>query len=236
MDEERQTRDRAGHAAGTLDHIEAWIFDLDNTLYPPHCRLFDQVDLRMGAFIAEALSLDRADARVLQKKYYFQYGTTLRGLMVEHAIDAGAFLDFVHDIDLSPVQPSPRLDAALTALPGRKIVFTNGSKPHAERVLARLGVSQHFEVIVDIVASAFLPKPEPEPYRQLVASHSIDPARALMVEDIARNLEPAHAMGMTTVWVRADDEWGQPSAGATYIDHVIDDLEAWLVGVCGVGA
>ena len=227
---------RAAEPAVGLDHVETWIFDLDNTLYPPRCRLFDQVDRRMGAFIAEALSLDPVEARTVQKKYYYQYGTTLRGLMIEHDIVPGAFLDYVHDIDLSPVPPSEILDSALAALPGRKLVFTNGSETHAMRVLERLGVARHFEAIIDIVASAYIPKPEREPYERLIKAHAIEPTRSLMVEDIARNLEPAHALGMTTVWLQHEDEWGQPPAGAGYIHHVIDDLEVWLDGICNAVA
>lgn len=231
MTEHAETALVRARAAGVLDHVETWIFDLDNTLYPPRCRLFDQVDQRMGAFIADALDLDPATARTLQKKYYHQYGTTLRGLMLEHRIPPEAFLDFVHDIDLSAVLPSAALDKALAALPGRKLVFTNGSEPHARRVLERLGVTRHFAAIVDIVASDFIPKPEREPYDKLVKAHEVDPARAVMVEDIARNLEPAHALGMTTVWLRQEEEWAHPPAGAGYVHHIIDDLEVWLAAI-----
>ena len=141
-----------------LDHIETWVFDLDNTLYPATCRLFDQVDQKMGTFICDFLKLDLADARELQKRYLKEFGTTLRGLMVNHECPPERFLEAVHAIDYTAVRSDPRLDRALEQLPGRKLIFTNGSVPHAERVLDRLGVGRHFAGVFDIVAAGYWPK------------------------------------------------------------------------------
>ena len=217
-------------AAPTLDHVDTWVFDLDNTLYPADCNLFHQVDQRIGGFVAEMLKLTAEQARVVQKDYLRRYGTPLRGLMVEHGLDPATYLDFVHDIDVTPVPPDPALDRALARLPGRKIVFTNGSQMHAGRILDRLGVTRHFAAVFDIHAASYLPKPDPKVYDELVRRHAIAPRRALLVEDIARNLAPAAALGMTTAWVRVDAPWAQPEEGAE-IHHVIDALTPWLEAV-----
>ncbi|WP_035691477.1 pyrimidine 5'-nucleotidase [Azospirillum halopraeferens] len=218
-----------------LTDIEVWIFDLDNTLYPASCNLFAQVDRRIGEFIAMHFGIPRDEARALQKRYFRDHGTTLRGLMVEHDIDPVPFLDHVHAIDVTPVPPSPRLDRALDRLPGRKVIYTNGSTRHAANITDRLGISRHFDTVYDIVEAGYVPKPDPRPYRTLVERHGIAPTRACMVEDIARNLVPAHAMGMTTVWVRTDADWARPDRGGvgsgSHIDHAVDDLVAWLEGI-----
>ena len=217
--------------SGSLDHVEVWLFDLDNTLYPATCRLFDQIDLRMGAFIADRLGCDAAEARRIQKGLFHRHGTTMRGLMTEHGLDPAEFLAFVHDIDYAPVPAMPGLDAALDGLDGRKIIFTNGTVAHAERVLARLGIGHHFEATFDIVAGGYAPKPDPAPYRQLVAEHDVDPRRAALVEDIAQNLKPAHDMGMATIWVRTDSEFSHLGADGAHIHHITDNLEAWITEV-----
>ncbi len=211
-----------------LDHIETWIFDLDNTLYPASCRLFDQVDQRIGAFIADFLKLDPVAARALQKRYFKEFGTTLRGLMVNHQCSPEHFLEYVHGIDYSAVQPDHRLDAALERLPGRKLIFTNGSLAHTERVLQRLGVTRHFVGVFDIVAAGYWPKPEISAYEGLISAHAVEPERAALIEDLPRNLVPAAALGMTTVLVKADSEWAEGDAGGDHIHHVTDDLPAWL--------
>ena len=210
---------------------EAWVFDLDNTLYPARSNLFSQVDRRMTRFIADLLGLDSESAYRLQKSYLHRHGTTMRGLMDEHGMDPGPFLDFVHDIDLGPIAPDPVLDQALARLKGRKIVFTNGPTDHALRVMDKLAVAHHFEAVFDIVAADYVPKPEPRAYAALIRRHRLTPANTVMVEDVARNLRPAAALGMTTVWVRAEDEdEGEDAAG---IDHVIDDLSRWLARLTG---
>jgi putative hydrolase of the HAD superfamily len=218
------------------DRIAVWVFDLDNTLYPAACKLFDQVDRRMGAFIAEEFDLDADTARRMQKRYFHEDGTTLRGLMRHHGTDPTRFLDYVHEIDLTAMPADPLLEAALGRLPGRKLVFTNGSAAHADRVLGKLGIAEHFEAVVDIVASDYVPKPEPAAYDRLVERFSIDPSRAVMVEDIAANLEPAHRLGMTTVWLRHADDWAHRPVDHPFVDHVIADLPAWLADLAGLSA
>ena len=215
-----------------LSSIKVWIFDLDNTLYPAASNLFSQIDQRMTEFIGERFDLPWDEARRRQKQYFRDYGTTLRGLMTEHDVDPIAFMDYVHDIDVTPVNPSPELDMALERLPGRKVIYTNGSCRHADNVLGRLGIARHFDVIYDIVAADYVPKPDPRPYAHLIELHGIDPHGACMVEDIARNLVPAAALGMTTVWVRSEIDYARPDRGGVgtgdHIDHAVDDLTAWL--------
>ncbi|ESR26981.1 pyrimidine 5'-nucleotidase [Lutibaculum baratangense] len=237
---------RAEDPLSPFDTVESWVFDLDNTLYPPRSNLFQQVDDRMGRFIAALLSCDRVEARRVQKDYYRRYGTTLRGLMSEHGIDPHDFLAFVHDIDHSPIEPDPALGSALALLPGRKFVLTNGSRSHAEAVLARLGIGEHFEDLFDIIAAEFEPKPARRPYESFLSRHGIEPARAAMFEDLPRNLEVPHELGMLTVLVTGDAtetaghraDWEQ-TTGESYVDHVTDDLAQFLVSVCeriGTGA
>jgi putative hydrolase of the HAD superfamily len=213
-----------------LDEIETWIFDLDNTLYPSSCNLFAEAEARMAIFIVEELKieLDIEAAHALRRRFFLDHGTTLRGLMLEHGIEPRRFLDYVHDIDLSPVQADPVLDAALAALPGRKFVFTNGTDDYARRILARLGIEPHFTAVHDIAACNYYPKPDPSGYRVMIERHGIDPRRALMVEDMARNLPPAAAMGMTTAWVRTASDWAHQGAEPEHIHHVIDELGPWL--------
>jgi putative hydrolase of the HAD superfamily len=219
-----------------ISRIETWVFDLDNTLYPASSSLFPQIDIRMRRFIAERLDLPLDEAFALQKRYYREFGTTLRGLMLVHKIEPEAFLSFVHDIDCTVLDAAPRLDAALSRLDGRKLIFTNGSERHAENVLARLGIARHFEGIFDIRAAEFVPKPQPECYRMMVERHAVDPRSALMVEDIHRNLVPAAAIGMTTLWVREDGHpdtavLKQDEADLAHVHHITDDLTAWLESV-----
>jgi putative hydrolase of the HAD superfamily len=216
-----------------LRDAEAWVFDLDNTLYPVSINLFAQIDVRMRSYIAAFLGLDQDAAFALQKQYFRDYGTSLRGLMDRHWMDPQPFLQHVHDIDVSVLAPSAELDQALAALPGRKLIFTNASTGHAERVIDRLGIGHHFEAIFDIIAADYRPKPDPAIYLELVDRHAVDPRRAVMVEDMARNLAPARALGMTTVWIRNTTEHGVVGADGDHIDHVIDDLVAWLQAVAG---
>ncbi len=217
-----------------LGAVETWIFDLDNTLYPASCRLFDQVQRRMTEFICERLSLSPEAAAELRRTYFREHGTTLRGLMTRDDIDPHEFLAFVHDIDLACVPPDPALVAALKGLGGRKIVHTNGSVGHAQRLLDHLGLSQSFSGIVDIVAADFDPKPALPGYRLLLQRHAVAAETALMIEDIARNLAPAAALGMTTAWVKNGLDWAAAEADSDYIHHVVDDLAGFLAAAAAL--
>ena len=218
-----------------LGDIETWIFDLDNTLYPASCRLFDQIHENMTRFIADRLGLSREAALALQKTYFREHGTTLRGLMTVDRIDPDDFLAFVHEIDLSCVPPDPVLVVALAALPGRKIVHTNGSVRHAERLLDHLGIAGSFCGIVDIVAAGYEPKPGLAGYRELLRRHRVTPTTALMIEDMARNLVPAAGLGMTTAWVRNPLDWAAAGSEGDHIHHVVDDLGSFLWAAASPG-
>ncbi len=210
-----------------LERVDTWIFDLDNTLYPARHRVFDQVAERMTLYVAEFLDLEHDKARALQKQYYLEYGTTLNGLMKFHDCDPVEFLAYVHDIDYSPIPESPGLARTLAQLPGRKLIFTNGDTPHARRAMERLGVAECFEAVFDIVASDYVPKPDPSVYRALIERHDIDPVRAIYFEDIARNLRPAKELGMITVWIEGwDERSGDPDVD--HIDHRAPELAPWL--------
>ncbi len=220
-------------SAGTRARPEQWVFDLDNTLYPASCNLFPQIDVRMKQFIAERLHIPVEEAFALQKKYYRDFGTTLRGLMLVHGIEPDTFLHYVHDIDHSVLVPNTRLKAAIRALEGRKLIFTNGSEAHAQAVLRALDLDQEFEGIFDIKAAGFIPKPQPETYAAMVARHGLDARLAAMFEDIHRNLLPAHAIGMTTVWVREDGHSHCPHGNSadedlSHVHHITEDLAEWL--------
>jgi putative hydrolase of the HAD superfamily len=211
-----------------LGEIETWVFDLDNTLYPVTERLLQQIDRHMGEFVASFLNVDTAKARRIQKMYFRKYGLTLRGLMIHHGLDPVRYYDEMTPMDLNEVEPNPVLAEAVRTLPGRKIVYTNASARHAQLVLDRLGMSDAFEAVFDIGAAEYIPKPAIESYRALCEQHAVDPARAAMIDDIARNLEPAFTLGMTTVWMKTDAEWARGDAPAEHIHHVTDDLLTWL--------
>ena len=216
----------------SLLKADTWIFDLDNTLYPASCRLFDQVDKNITKFIMSFLSLDWTEAHTLQKKYFRQYGTSMNGLMKLHNADPLEFLDFVHKIDLSKVEQNPRMSAVLAKLPGRKLIFTNGSTAHAEGVMDALGVTHHFEGIFDIVAANYNPKPNPRAYKAFIEDYAINPLTAVMVEDMACNLVPAHEMGMSCVWIASDSDWARAGSDESHVHYVVDDLTNWLEVLC----
>ena len=211
--------------------FETWVFDLDNTLYPASSSLFPQIHKRMGQYIARALQVDAATADAMQRKYYREHGTTLRGLMLMHAIEPDEFLAYVHEIDCTVLPAAPKLDAALALIPGRKIVFTNGSARHAENVLNQLDLSRHFEGVFDIKAADYVPKPAIEAYRKMVDRFAFDPNGAVMFEDLAHNLTAAAELGMTTVWVREEGHSfaeGPDPEDLSAIHHVTDDLAGWI--------
>jgi len=211
-----------------LSRITTWIFDLDNTLYPASADLFARIDERMGAYIGRMLGCDAVEARRVQKRYFLEHGTTLRGLMDHHGVSPHEFLDFVHDIDMAALSRDDRVVEGIARLPGRKLVFTNGDVAYAGRVLDRLGLGAAFEAVFDIHATDYVPKPDPRAYEGLCRAYGIDPTRALFVEDMARNLKPAKALGMTTVWVNNGSERGDHDACASYIDIEIADVGEWL--------
>ena len=211
-----------------LGEVETWIFDLDNTLYPASCNLFDQVQQRMNQYICDRLNLSPDAAAELRRKYFLEHGTTMNGLMRVNRINPHEFLAFVHEVDLACVPPDPALVLALATLRGRKIVHTNGSVRHAERLLDHLGVSDSFSGIIDIVAADFEPKPALAGYRLLLQRHAVEPKTAIMVEDMARNLAPAAELGMTTAWMRNGLDWAAAESDSDYIHHVIDDLAGFL--------
>ena len=211
-----------------LRHVDDWIFDLDNTLYPASARLFDLIDERMTAYVERTLGCDPIEARRVQKQYFRDHGTTLSGLMKHHEVDPHDFLADVHDIPLERVARDDRLAEALGRLPGRKFVFTNGHQPYADRVLKAIGIGDHFSGLIDIHACDFLPKPDAHGYRLLVERFAIDPQRAALIEDMAKNLKPAKALGMTTIWLDNGSDHGDHDADPAAIDHVIHDLADWL--------
>jgi putative hydrolase of the HAD superfamily len=218
-----------------FSHVDTWVFDLDNTLYPHHVNLWQQVDVRIRDFLANVLKVTPEEAFRIQKDYYLRYGTTMRGMMTEHGICADDYLAYVHEIDHSPLAPNPVMGAAIAALPGRKLILTNGSVDHAGKVLARLGIAHHFEAVFDIIAAELEPKPAPATYAKFLDRHGVDPARAAMFEDLARNLAVPHDLGMTTVLVVPDgtkdvvrEAWELEGRDEAYVDHVTDDLTGFL--------
>lgn len=221
-----------------IERRREWVFDLDNTLYPAACDLFAEIDTRMTEFVAQALSLDTPAARALQKRYYAEHGTTLNGLMTVHGLEPDAFLDYVHDIDLSPVPHAPELRAAIEALPGRKFVYTNGSRGHAARVTEKMGLSGLFHGIHAIEDSRFTPKPKPEAFHAFTDRFGIDAQDGVFFEDLDRNLVTPHAMGFATVLVHSDKDWSHEpeharpaKAGddrAEHIHYETGDLTAFL--------
>jgi putative hydrolase of the HAD superfamily len=216
-------------------HVDTWVFDLDNTLYPSDCNLFPQIDRRMGEFIASNLGIPLEAAQTLRETYYYEHGTTLAGLVQLHGVSPHEFLDYVHDIDLSAVSPSPDLAAALAVLPGRKFIFTNASRKHAEAVMRRLGVAGLFEDICDIHALEYIhPKPTREAFERFAEAHGVTPQQAAMFDDLPNNLKTAHALGMTTVLVhgitdhpehRAIASWAEPPP---HIHHRTSALPEFL--------
>jgi putative hydrolase of the HAD superfamily len=216
-------------------HVETWVFDLDNTLYPHHLNLWQQVDERIRDYIARYLKVTQEEAFRLQKDYYKRYGTSMRGLMTEHGMEPDDFLDFVHQIDHSPLTPNAALGTAIEHLHGRKLILTNGTRRHADAVLARLELDRHFDGVFDIVAAELEPKPSPQTYERFLKAHGIDARRAAMFEDLARNLVVPHSLGMTTVLVVPEhtrevfrEGWELEGRDEPHVDHVTDNLVGFL--------
>jgi putative hydrolase of the HAD superfamily len=220
--------------------VQTWVFDLDNTLYPHHLNLWQQVDERIRDYIVDMLKITRDDALRMQKDYYRRFGTTLRGLMEEHGLEPDQFLDIVHQIDHSAVTPNPALGDAIAKLPGRKFILTNGTRRHADAVMQRLEIDKHFDDVFDIVAAELEPKPRPMVYDRFLTRHAIDPTRSAIFEDLARNLEVPHALGMVTVLVVPAgagvvlrEDWELAGRNAPHVDHVTDDLAGFLRDIRG---
>jgi putative hydrolase of the HAD superfamily len=211
----------------SFEHIDNWIFDLDLTLYGPEANIMAQVRDRIALYVERFFKIDSDAAHQIRHAYWKKYGTTLGGLMTEHAVDPHRYLDFVHDVDMTLLQPAAELRSHIEALPGRKLIFTNADAPYAHRVLAARGLDDVFEDIFDIHRMQHLPKPASASYDRLCTELHIDPVRALFVEDSAHNLGPAKALGMTTIWVNHDIE-ADSSGAEPFIDHKITDLSAWL--------
>ncbi|PJE33933.1 pyrimidine 5'-nucleotidase [Pseudooceanicola lipolyticus] len=205
-----------------FSHVSAWVFDLDNTLYPPQARLFDQIEVRMTQFVMESLKVGRDEADRLRTHYWRTYGTTLAGLMREHGVDPAPYLTTVHDISLDHLEADAELAAHIRDLPGRRIVYTNGSGPYAERVLTARGLSGLFDAVYGVEHAGFRPKPERAAFEAIFAQAKIDPAMAAMFEDDPRNLAAPHAMGMRTVHV------APAPFEAAHIHHHTDDLSGFL--------
>jgi putative hydrolase of the HAD superfamily len=217
--------------------IDTWVFDLDNTLYPASCRLFDQIDVKMGEFVSKLMNVPHAEAKALQKQLFYKHGTTLRGLMEEHGIHPDGFLDYVHNIDYSPIAADVALADELQKLPGRKLVFTAGTVAHATRAMDRLGVTHLFDDVFDIIHADYVPKPQRPPYESFVKKHGVNPKRAAMFEDIARNLEVPHEMGMVTVLVTHEDNYDAERlnkvSNDAHIHHTTEDLSHFLKSITG---
>ena len=211
-----------------LQPIKFWIFDLDNTLYSGNTKVFEQVDKKMTEYISKKLKVDKEEAKKIQKKYFYEYNTTLNGMIKNHKINANEFLEFVHDINIDFLQKDLALAKEIEKLDGIKIIFTNGSRKHALNVTKRLGVDQLFDDIFDIVDCDFIPKPLVEPYKKLVKKHKIDPKLCVLVEDIARNLKPAYEMGMKTVWIENNEPWASKFSDSNFVNYRTNNLSEFL--------
>ena len=208
--------------------INCWLFDLDNTLYSGKTKVFEQIDKKMSKFISEKLNVDIKKAKEIQKSYFYEYNTTLNGMIKNHKIDANEFLEFVHDIDINFLKNDTALKHEMEMLNGKKIIFTNGSKKHAMNVTKKIGIQHCFDDIFDIVDSDFVPKPSIEPYKKLVEKHKIDPKLCVFVEDIARNLKPAYEMGMKTIWVENDEPWARKFSDSNFVNYKTKNLSEFL--------
>ena len=211
-----------------LTKIKYWLFDLDNTLYSGDTKVFDQVDKKMSKFISEKLNVSIDEAKIIQKNYFHEYNTTLNGMIKNHDINADEFLEFVHDVDLDFLKADKPLETEIAKLNGKKFIFTNGSKAHAANVTKRIGIDKLFDGVFDIVESDFIPKPSIEPYKKIIEKYKIDPQYSIFVEDIARNLKPAHELGMKTVWIKNKEPWAAKYSNAEFINYRTDNLANFL--------
>jgi putative hydrolase of the HAD superfamily len=211
-----------------LEKIRYWLFDLDNTLYSGDTKVFDQVDKKMSKFISEKLKVSEEEAKKIQKNYFHEYNTTLNGMIKNHDIDAKEFLEFVHDVNLDFLKKDEFLESQISKLNGKKIIFTNGSKAHAANVTGRIGIDKLFDGVFDIVDSDFYPKPSIEPYKKIIENYKIEPEYCIFFEDIARNLKPAHELGMKTVWIENDEPWAAKYSDSEFINYKTKNLANFL--------
>jgi len=211
-----------------FNSVKFWLFDLDNTLYSGKTKVFEQVDRKMSMYISKKLNVDIEAAKEIQKNYFYEYNTTLNGMIKNHKIDPNEFLDFVHDINVDFLKKDIELGQELKKLNGKKIIFTNGSRNHAINITQRIGIDQYFDDIFDIVDSKFIPKPSVEPYKKLIEKHKIDPNLCVFVEDIARNLKPAYEMGMKTIWIQNEEPWAKKYSDDGFVNYKTNNLSEFL--------
>ena len=211
-----------------LLNINYWIFDLDNTLYSGQTEVFSEVDKKMSAFISKKMNVDLIKAKEIQKKYFYEYGTTLSGLMKQDSIDPHEFLEFVHDIDISWLPKDLKLKDELIKIKEKKFIFTNGSQAHVENVTKQLGIDGLFDGAFDIVDANFVPKPHIDPYKKIIDKFKIEPKKSILIEDIAHNLEQAKNLGMKTCWLENEEAFAKKDADKPYIDYKIKNLPSFL--------
>jgi putative hydrolase of the HAD superfamily len=226
------------HVGSAFSHVNTWVFDLDNTLYPPDSALWPQIDDRITGYLMNLYGLDGMSSRALQKHFYHRHGTTLRALIDHGDADPEHFMDYVHDIDRSSIATNHALSDALGQLPGRKLILTNGSRKHAENTAEALGILNHFEDIFDIKAADYIPKPEMRAYQMFFDKHGVDPTRSAMFEDLVKNLKAPHDVGMKTVLIVAKsgindlrDDWERRQETPPFVEHVTDDIAGFLLGL-----
>ena len=211
-----------------LLNIKYWVFDLDNTLYSGQTKVFSEVDKKMSAFISKKMNIDLVKAKEIQKKYFYEYGTTLSGLMKQDNINPHDFLEFVHDIDISWLPKDLKLKEELIKIKEKKYIFTNGSHAHIENITKQLGIDGLFDGAFDIVDANFVPKPHIDPYNKIIKKFNIEPTKAILIEDIAHNLEQAKNLGMKTCWLENDEAFAKKDADKPYIDYKINNLPSFL--------
>ena len=223
-----------GNGTGGVSEVETWVFDLDNTLYRVPPPMYAELDRRMRDFVSDFLGVDTDAAYAIQKDYFRKYGLTLRGLMIDHGLDPRVYETHMGGgLDYSGLKPDRRLQDAIAALDGRKVIYTNAFASHARLVLDIIALSEHFDAVYDIEAAGYRPKPAIESYRDLCDRYGIDARKAVMVDDIPHNLEPAAEMGMTTVWVRTGAAWDEDDAAGPHIHYQTHDIAGWLEGLAG---
>jgi len=211
-----------------LLNIKYWVFDLDNTLYSGQTKVFSEVDKKMSAFISKKMNIDLVKAKEIQKKYFYEYGTTLSGLMKQDNINPHDFLEFVHDIDISWLPKDLKLKEELIKIKEKKYIFTNGSHAHIENITKQLGIDGLFDGAFDIVDANFVPKPHIDPYNKIIKKFNIEPTKAILIEDIAHNLEQAKNLGMKTCWLENEETFAKKDADKPYIDYKIKNLPSFL--------